>query len=308
MKRKLNKKLLNVTALVFACATCLSSCDTLAFFNSASQENLPPTSETTSEIIDTTLGKSGLINSLSKWNYYAAKKTIADYGTTPTSYAFSDNSALATPISNVYYDDSADAEHTEEETSKEETQSAETNRPQDTDDVRYYDLCDFGELTIERTVYFQMELTDENGFLTRHLGVGTVEVAVALGDYLADLSMITFRNGDKFYSCMYHGYCGINEKTNAEIYAFAAYRYIDGFYYVKNLQYEHYEFYLEVGATDVDFYCKYQHTGEEDEQVKVLKGTNYCIDQKVTYTIEELEAYFNGESVEKAPETESTLV
>ena len=306
MKRKMKGNFLATTATIFACALCLSSCDTLAFFNSTSQENLPPTSETTSEIIDTTLGKSGLINSLSKWNYYAAKKTIADYGITPASYAFSDNSALATPISNVYYDDSADAEHPEEETSKEETQSAETNRPQDGDGVYYYDLCDFGELTIERTVYFQMELTDENGFLARQLGVGTIEVAVALGDYLADLSMITFRNGDKFYSCMYHGYYGINEKTNAEIYAFAAYRYIDGFYYVKNLQYEHYEFYLEVGATDVVFYCKYQHTGEEDEPVKVLEGTNYCIDQKVTYTIEELEAYFNGESVEKSP-AESTL-
>ena len=302
MKGKLKKKLCTATALVFACTTCFTACNPLAFLISNTQESTPPTPD----IIDTTLGKSGLINSLSKWNYYAAKKTIADYGIAPTSYAFSDNSALATPMSNVYYDDSADAEYPEEETSKEETQSAETNRPQDGDGVYYYDLCDFGELTIERTVYFQMELTDENGFLARHLGVGTVEVAVALGDYLADLSMITFRNGDKFYSCMYHGYYGFNEKTHAEVYAFAAYRYIDGFYYVKNLKYQHYEFYLEVSATDVDFYCKYQHMDEEDEQVKVLKDTSYCIDQKVTYTIEELEAYFSGESVKKAP-TESTL-
>ncbi len=304
MKGKLKKKLCTATALVFACATCFTACNPLAFLSSSTQESTPPTPD----IIDTTLGKSGLINSLSKWNYYAAKKTIADYGIAPAAYGFSANPALAIPMSDVYYDDSADAEYPEEETSKEETQSSQTNRPQDGDGVYYYDLYDFGEgLTIERTVYFQMELTDENGFLARQLGVGTIEVAVALGDYLADLSMITFRNGDKFYSCMYHGYYGFNETTHAEVYAFAAYRYIDGFYYVKNLKYEHYEFYLEVSATDVDFYCKYQQTGEEDEQVKVLKNTSYCIDQKVTYTIEELEAYFNGESVDKAPETESTL-
>ena len=306
MKQKLKQKFLATVAAIFACTACFSACNPLTFFSSTSQET-PDSPPPTSEIVDTTLGKSGLINSLSKWNYYAAKKTIADYGITPASYTFSDNSALATPISNVYYDDSEYEQPPEGDIPKEETQSTETNRPQDTDDVRYYDLCDFGELTVERTVYFQMELTDENGFLARQLGVGTIEVAVALGDYLADLSMITFRNGDKFYSCMYHGYYGINEKTNAEIYAFAAYRYIDGFYYVKNLQYEHYEFYLEVGANGVDFYCKYQHTGEEDEQVQVIDGTSYCIDQKVTYTIEELEAYFNGETVDKVPDTESSL-
>ena len=302
MEGIIKKKLFTASAFIFACVTCLTACNPLTLLSSSTQESTPPTTE----IIDTSLGKRGPINSLSKWNYYAAKKTIADYGTTPIAHEFPECYTLAKSLSNVYYDDSADAEYPETNIPKEETQSAETNRPQDSDDVRYYDLCNFGELTVERTVYFQMELTDENGFLARQLGVGTIEVAVALGDYLADLSMITFRNGDKFYSCMFHGYYGLNEKTGAEVYAFAAYRYIDGFYYVKNLKYEHYEFYLEVSATDVDFYCKYRYTGEDDEQVKVLKGTSYCIDQKVTYTIEELEAFINGETAEKSP-TESTL-
>ena len=254
------------------------------------------------------MGRKGLINSLGKWNYYAAKKTIADYGITPTASLSSTAPALIIPTTNMGYDESTPefwVDSEEAETSQIDTpsQSQDPSRPQDTEDVRYYDLYSWGELTIERTVYFQMELTDETAFLGRILGTGTVEVAVALGDYLADLSMITFRNGDNFYSCMYHGYEGVNEETGAEVYSFAAYRYIEGFYYVKNLKYEHYKFYLEIREDSVDFYCDYSHSGEENEQVRVIKGTSYCIDQKVTYTIEELEAYFNGENVNEVPDS-----
>ena len=307
MKHK--KRFLTATSLVFTCALCFTACNPLAFLSSDSTSSTtepPPTPES----FDTSLGKKGLINSLGKWNYYAAKKTIADYGATPTALPFSTTPALIIPTTNMGYDESTqdiwvDSEEPETITSEMDTPSQPQgpSRPQDTEDVRYYDLYSWGELTIERTVYFQMELTDETAFLGRILGTGTVEVAVALGDYLADLSMITFRNGDNFYSCMYHGYEGFNEKTGAEVYSFAAYRYIEGFYYVKNLKYEHYKFYLEIREDSVDFYCDYRHSGEENEQVRVIEGTSYCIDQKVTYTIEELEAYFNGENANEAPES-----
>ncbi len=297
MKHK--KRFLTAIALIFTCALCLSACNPLAFLSSDSTTEPPPTPES----FDTSLGRKGLINSLGKWNYYAAKKTIADYGITPTACPSFTAPALIIPTTNMGYDESTqefwvDSEEAETSTSEIDTPS----RPQDTEDVRYYDLYSWGELTIERTVYFQMELTDETAFLGRILGAGTVEVAVALGDYLADLSMITFRNGDNFYSCMYHGYEGINEKTGAEVYSFAAYRYIEGFYYVKNLKYEHYKFYLEIREDSVDFYCDYRHSGEENEQVRVIEDTSHCIDQKVTYTIEELEAYFNGGSIIESPE------
>lgn len=286
---------------------CLSACNISSFFSTDSESS--PVKLVPGEMLNTNLGRNGLINSLGKWNYYAAKKTIADYGKTPTAYQSLKASSQIRPMASSDYHvdsvgnegfDKEDAPETPNESlwiDTEEEGFPSQNRPQDTDTVRYYDLYTYGELTIERTVYFQMELTEEDGFLARHLGVGTVEVAVALGDYLADLSMITFRNGENFYSCMYHGYEGFNEETGAEIFSFAAYRYIDGFYYVKNLQWEHYKFYLEVGTNSVGFYCDYTYSGEETETVNVVVGSSYCIDQKVTYTIEELETYFNGNNV-----------
>lgn len=309
------KKLAKHACLILS-TLCLSACNIATFFsldNDSSTPKLVP-----GEMLNTNLGRNGLIDSLGKWNYYAAKKTVADYGKTPTAYQSLKTSSLIRPMaSSDYHVDSVGNEGFDKEDTPEtpntppmdtdtEVEPSIPDRPQDTDTVRYYDLYTYGELTIERTVYFQMELTEEDGFLARHLGVGTVEVAVALGDYLADLSMITFRNGENFYSCMYHGYEGFNEETGAEIFSFAAYRYIDGFYYVKNLQWEHYKFYLEVGADGIAFYCDYTYSGETTETVRVIEGSNYCIDQTVTYTIEELEAYFNGENVDETA-TESNL-
>lgn len=295
----------------------LSACDPTNLF---SFQSTPPTSENihvSPEELDVSLGRKGLIDSLGKWNYYAARKTVADYGKVPTAHNFLKTPSLAIPTTNVGYDvvDSVGNEGFEESVNPElpedslwfDTEEKEENRPQDTEDVRYYALYDWGTFTVERTVYFQIELTDETAFLGSRLGVGTVEVAVALGDYHDDLNMITFRNGDTFYSCMYHGYYGINENTGADKYAFAAYRYIDGFYYVKNLNYEHYEFHLEIGKGDAVFYCQYRHTADEDEQVRVIENTTYCIDQTVTYTIEELEAYFNGE-INDEPEANDNIL
>lgn len=300
-----NKRLLRLACAGLSAVSLLafSACNLSLLFPTSdkeSTENTPPKPD----IVDTTLGRNGLINSLGKWNYYAAKKTIADYGTPAPLHANALASGKILPLSGFGYEDS-EGNVWEEPTDKEDTQSA-TTPPPDTDDVVYYDLYSWGEFTVQRTVYFQMELTDETAFLGSRLGVGTVEVAVALGDNHDDLNMITFRGGDNFYSCMYHGYEGINEETGAEKYAFAAYRYIDGFYYVKNLKWEHYEFHLEVGDGDAVFRCQYRHTGDEDEQVRVIENTTYCIDKTVTYTIEELENYFSvGDKTENTNNSES---
>lgn len=198
-------------------------------------------------------------------------------------------------------EDTVDSDYGEDVSAPPEySDSAETetdnsvDRPQDTDTKVYYDLYGWGGFTVKRTIYFQIELSDETAFLASRLGTGIVEVAISMGDIYDDLNMITFRNGDNFFSCMYHGYEGINEKTGAEKYAFAAYRFIEGFYYVKDLQYEHFEFHIEVGTVgDAAFRCDYRHTGFENEPVTVVKNSTYCIDKEVTYTIEELEEYFN---------------
>lgn len=287
--------LLALTTLAF------SACNPLVSLSSNSQNSQTESQQKEDILLPPPNLSAGFINSLDKFNYYAARKTVDDYlatkavKTTDWGAWYSGEAA----IDSSYDEDIPDSGYGEDTSEKEENgyeppDSIDANRPQDTDTKVYYDLYSWHSFTMKRTIYFQIELSDENAFLGKNLGTGIVEVAITMGDLHDDLNMITFRNGDKFFSCMYHGYMGINEETQADKYAFAAYRYIEGFYYVKDLQYKHFEFHIEVGAIgDAVFTCNYQHSGYENEPVTVVENSTYCIDKEVTYTLEELEDYFN---------------
>lgn len=292
MKKRL--RFFYATLALTAATLVFSACNPLSLLQFQTNDSQQGSSETQDILELPPVNAAGMINSLDKLNYYAARKTIGDHlaNKAVKSGGYAEEWSGDVIIDSNYGEDVS--ETPESGDSAEPTDSAETQRPQDTDTKVYYDLYSWGTFTVKRTVYFQINLTDENGFLASRLGVGNVEVAISMGGLYDDLNMITFRNGDRFFSCMYHGYEGINEDTGAEKYAFAAYRFIEGFYYVKDLQYEHYEFHIEVGALgDAIFNCNYRYTGEADEQVTVIKNSTYCIDKEVTYTIEELEEYFN---------------
>ena len=302
MKKKL--RFFYATLALTASTLVFSACDPLSFLQSETSTSQKHSSETQDILELPPVNATGLINSLDKLNYYAARKTIAEHlaNKAVKSDGYAEELSSEAALDSDYGEDTIDSDYGEDvsETpeygdSTEPTDSAETQRPQDTDTKVYYDLYDWGTFTVKRTVYFQINLSDENGFLASRLGTGIVEVAISMGDIYDDLNMITFRNGERFFSCMYHGYEGINEATNAQKYAFAAYRFIEGFYYVKDLQYEHYEFHIEVSelGDDAVFRCDYRYSGEADEQVTVVENSTYCIDKEVTYTIEELEEYFN---------------
>ena len=287
--------LMALTTLAF------TACNPLALLTTDSQTSQTESQQKEDILLSPPTLSAGFINSLDKLNYYAARKTVDDYlatkavKTTDWGVWYSGEAA----VDSVYDEDIPDSGYGEDTSEKEENgyeppDSIDTNRPQDTDTKVYYDLYSWHSFTMKRTIYFQIELSDENAFLGKNLGTGIVEVAITMGDIHDDLNMITFRNGDKFFSCMYHGYMGINEETQADKYAFAAYRYIEGFYYVKDLQYKHLEFHIEVGAIgDAVFTCNYQHSVYKNEPVTVVENSTYCIDKEVTYTLEELEEYFN---------------
>lgn len=287
--------LLALTTLAF------TACNPLAFLSSDEKNSQNESSQNQDILLPPPNLSAGFINSLDKLNYYAARKTVDDYlankavKSTNWGTLYSGEAA----VDSAYDEDISNSEYSEDVSEKEENgyeppDSIDTQRPQDTDTKFYYDLYDFGAFTVKRTIYFKIELTDENAFLGKNLGTGIVEVAISMGDIYDDLNMITFRNGDKFFSCMYHGYYGRSEESFAEKFAFAAYRYIEGFYYVKDLQYEHFEFHVEVSAIgDAVFTCDYRNSGFENEPVTVVKNSTYYIDKEVTYTIEELEKYFN---------------
>lgn len=238
-----------------------------------------------------------LINSLDKLNYYAAMKTIMDYqGGKGNLMAVQMAKTVIADDDKIGEDSESqnDIQYDDDQSGTNESNGNESSTlPEDDGNKFYYDLYQWGSYTVNRTIYFKIELTDANGFLASRLGTGTVEVVISIGDNYDDLNMITFRNGDKFFSCMYHEYDGIDEQTGAEKFCFAAYRYIEGFYYVKQLDLEHYKFYVKIGKDNVDFYCDYLYTGEETENVSVVKNSGYCIEKTVTYTIEELESYFS---------------
>ena len=106
--------------------------------------------------------------------------------------------------------------------------------------------------------------------------------------------MITFRNGDRYYSCVGLG-TAYDKETFTEHYYFSAHKYIEGFYLVKNLNWEHYEFCVSVRHGEVvEFTCDYRHTGKENERPSVIEDSTYTVDKTVTYTVAELEEYFNA--------------
>lgn len=279
----------------------LTACNPLSFFTSENESSSNDNSQKTDILLPPPNLSDGFINSLDKLNYYSARKTVDDYLTNQAvkTTAWGTLYSSESNADSDYGEDIIDSNYGEDVSEKaengyEQPDSVDTQRPQDTDTKVYYDLYEWGGFTVKRTVYFQIELSDETAFLGANLGTGIVEVAISIGELHDDLNMITFRNGDKFFSCMYHGYKGINEETQAEKYVFAAYRYIEGFYYVKDLQYKFFQFHVEVGELgDAVFTCDYRNSGYENEPVTVVENSTYCIDKEVTYTIAELEEYFH---------------
>lgn len=85
---------------------------------------------------------------------------------------------------------------------------------------------------VTRVMFFRIELTNPDGFLASKVGCGIVDVVItnnSIGD------MITFKNGDLFYSCLVNG----QGQTYME---FSTHIYIEGFAVVKNLDPESYRF------------------------------------------------------------------
>ena len=68
--------------------------------------------------------------------------------------------------------------------------------------IVYYELERDAVFTVSNVFFFQIELTDAKGFLASKVGTGTVDVVITKND-MEDL--ITFRNGDRFYSCCANG-------------------------------------------------------------------------------------------------------
>ena len=173
--------------------------------------------------------------------------------------------------------------------------------PSDTDsdeDIYYYELDPNEPFFVNKVSMFQIELTDENGFLASKLGLGLVDVVITEECIWGD-SLITFRNVDKFFSCLSNGW-SLNGETGGWMWDFSTHKYVEGFNIVKNFGQENYGFYIDMDAEGqaFAFECRGAQNGgyRADQNVNVVSSTSIS-NQGSSYTIAELEDYFNDDSV-----------
>lgn len=157
------------------------------------------------------------------------------------------------------------------------------------EDIYYYALDPSEPFYINKVSMFQIELTDENGFLASKLGLGIVDVVI-LEECIWGENMITFRNGDNFFSCLSDG-GGVQQL------GFSTHKYVEGFYIVKNIAQENYGFYIDMDAQGqaLAFECGERENGGDrvDQNVKVVNST-VISEESSSFTVAELEEYFNS--------------
>lgn len=232
------------------------------------------------------------INGLDRLSYYAA---ICMIGGTPKLA----NQSMAvgrygiTLLANGNGTDKEEAPPEPETTGPDETQDPPitpdpTTPPVVGEDIYYYALEPDQPFYINKVSMFQIVLTDENGFLASKLGLGIVDVVI-LDDCIWGENMITFRNGDNFYSCLGDG-GGVQRRD------FSTHKYVAGFYIVKNIAQENYGFYIEMDPQGqvISFECRESENGGDrvDQNVNVVSSTIISYEGR-SFTVAELEEYFN---------------
>ena len=154
-----------------------------------------------------------------------------------------------------------------------------TQRP---DEFYYYDIDPNAAFHLSKVIFFRIYLSGE-GYLTQQIGSGVVDVVITDFDIFGDY-MITFKNGDKYYSCLTDG------KSRTE-YRFTAHKYIEGFQVVKNLALQDHRFNVQFdeNGQSIYFACGYFEEGE----CPVL-GQTYIANVSEDLTLGELESYFRN--------------
>ena len=245
--------------------------------------------------------ESGLqISGLDQLSYYAAIRMI---GGIPglTNQSMTGGNYRITLLDYDYDTDKREEPPEPETTGPDDTQGPPiaTNPPSppvDGEDIYYYALDPNEPFYINKVSMFQIELTDENGFLASKLGLGVVDVVI-LEECIWGENMITFRNGDNFYSCLSDG-GGVQQL------GFSTHKYVEGFFIVKNIEQENYGFYIDMDAQGqaIAFECGERENGGNrvDQNVKVVSST-VISEESSSFTVAELEEYFNSGKLPDTP-------
>lgn len=243
------------------------------------------------------------IDGLDQLSYYAAVRMIEG---TPklANQRLTGGSYRITLLASNYDTDKREEPPESETTGPDETQGPTITPDPSTppiigEDIYYYALDPNEPFYINKVSMFQIELTDENGFLASKLGLGLVDVVI-IENCIWGENMITFRNGGNFYSCLSDG-------GGAHQLGFSTHKYVEGFYIVKNIAQENYGFYIDMDAQGqaIAFQCGERENGGDrvDQNVKVVSSTVISNEGR-SFTVAELEEYFNSGKLppEKTPE------
>ncbi len=243
------------------------------------------------------------INSIAQLNYYAAVRMLTEepkatdlittsFKTTGANYGI----VLLSAGSDVDKNDEPPIpEITDPDVSQEPAVTPDNpTAPNPDDNIHYYSLDPNEPFFINRVSMFQIELTDEEGFLASKLGLGIVDVVITEECIWGD-SLITFRKGDNFYSCLTNG-VGYDPQTGERQWDFSTHKYVEGFFIVKNLAQENYGFRIKMDAQSqafkFDCYEIENGGGRVDKNVKVVSST-VVSEEGRSFTVAELENYFN---------------
>lgn len=290
------KRRRNISAVISAAASFILVCGVIAFLpmiagktesekSNGELEEIKKHEDASDEGVPPFLTEGRLvIESADMWNYYAEIKSV--YFANSPQASSNKTATLGNGVGYDRYPDGSECPNPPPEVSESTPPTASSEQPPNTfapENVFYYDLSDFGELNITRATYLQAELTERSGFLASVIGLGRIEIVITeIGGFD---SMITFKNGDKYFSCLENG---LNE--------FSSHKYIDGFYVVKNLNNEISRFSLTLSEDGeiADIKCSISNPKNHlPDEIRIIENTQKSADVKKGYSIKELEDYFN---------------
>lgn len=257
------------------------------------------------------------INSIDMLNYYTAMKVFADPTNATNTVSYKTDSGIALLSASVTVNaksygftllsdtDSDVGYDTPPEGYNPDNQGKNEGK------VYYYALDPNEVFSVSRVIFFQIEIKEDNGFLASKVGTGVVDVVITENSLEP---MITFKNGDRYYSC-----CENSLLDNGKLYS--THKYIEGFYIIKNLEQENYSFSVEYDNFNLDYVnvtakgvtCdSYKNGGNiPDGEMSVISKT-YFSNHSVEMTIADLEEYFNTgkfpEGTEDPSQTENPPV
>lgn len=169
-----------------------------------------------------------------------------------------------------------------------------------------WDLTD-ETMTIKTAVYFRINVTESDTPLASKIGVGEAEVVVTdISIGINPFAMITFKNGDKFFSCLSDMYA-LKEGENR----FGSHLYIRGFEMYKDPVGEMTAFYtleLDIEGLSVLSFGWHYFTGDAAVEygIEPIPETVAVSRSVYEFTIEDLNSYWGAESTPAdAPEGET---